>query len=270
MYNRSFHFIPSHRKEFFRKLNHLSADHFVIDLEDGVPETLLDIGKKNILEFANNCKNKNIWIRVHNEESEYFNDDLQFVEKFPNWGIIIPKFKPKSWEKYILFKKKIILIESLMDLNQILLFSNELKKMDLFAIGLGLEDMLTGFYQNNESLKNLINHIRANFISINKSICNILLDGVFTNYKDNELFYEDCKKSLSYGYSGRFSIHPNQISIINNIYNINEDDYKYAQKIISLSKQKDYPGYSIIDGMLLTPPKIEKSKTILSKGLNDE
>lgn len=133
MYNRSFHFIPSHRKEFFRKLNHLSADHFVIDLEDGVPETLLDIGKKNILEFANNCKNKNIWIRVHNEESEYFNDDLQFVEKFPNWGIIIPKFKPKSWEKYILFKKKIILIESLMDLNQILLFSNELKKNGLIC-----------------------------------------------------------------------------------------------------------------------------------------
>ena len=45
MLDRSFHFIPSHRTEYFKKINTLAADHIIIDLEDGVPEDRIDKGK---------------------------------------------------------------------------------------------------------------------------------------------------------------------------------------------------------------------------------
>jgi len=266
MSDRSFHFIPSHRTEYFKKINNLSADHIIIDLEDGVPEDRIDKGKANILKYVKNSTLKNIWIRIHDEESKYFDDDLDFLMKLPGIGVVIPKFRPDNWKKYPINKKKIILIENLMDLNRISLFSNELIRMNLFAVGLGLEDMLTDFYQSNESLINLINQIKAHFIIINKPICSMLLDGVFTNYRDNELFDKDCQGSILFGFNGRFSIHPNQIDIINKIYNVNEDDYKYAQKIISLSKNENNLGYSIVNGTLITPPKIAKSKTIINTG----
>jgi citrate lyase subunit beta / citryl-CoA lyase len=266
MPDRSFHFIPSHRTDYLKKINNLSADHIIIDLEDGVPEHLIDQGKENILKYVKNSTLKNIWIRIHDEESKHSDDDLDFLMNLPDIGVVIPKFRPANWNKYPINKKKIILIESLMDLNRISFFSNELIRMKLFAIGLGLEDMLTDFYQSNESLINLINQIKAHFIIINKPICSILLDGVFTNYRDKELFDEDCQDSFLFGFNGRFSIHPNQIEIINKIYNVNEDDYKYAQKIISLSKNEKNSGYSVVNGTLMTPPKIAKSKTIIKVG----
>ena len=266
MPDRSFHFIPSHRTEYLKKINNLPSDHIIIDLEDGVPEHLIDQGKENILKYIKNCTLKNIWVRIHDEESKYFEKDLSFIDQLPDVGVVIPKFKPDNWKKYPINKKKIILIEDLRDLNRISFFANELNRMNLFAIGLGLEDMLTDFYQSNESLINLINQIKAHFIIINKPICSTLLDGVFTNYRDNELFDEDCQGSFLFGFNGRFSIHPNQIDIINKIYNVNEDDYKYAQKIISLSKNENNLGYSIVNGILITPPKIAKSKTIINTG----
>lgn len=270
MSERSFHFIPSHRVEYLKKINNLSSDHIIIDLEDGVPEHLIDKGKENILKYIKNCPLKNIWVRIHNEESKYFEMDLNFIGQLPNVGIVIPKFNPENWAKYPDNKKKIIIIETLRDLNQILIFSKELMRMNLFAIGLGLEDMLTDFYQSNELLKKLIDQIKTHFIIVSKPICNILLDGVFTNYKDKKLFDDDCQKSFSLGYNGRFSIHPDQISIINRIFNVNEDDYTHAQKIISLSKNENNPGYSIVEGELITPPKIAKSKTIINtRGKNE-
>ena len=81
-----------------------------------------------------------------------------------------------------------------------------------------------------------------------------------------ELFDKDCQGSFLLGFDGRFSIHPNQIDIINKIYNVNEDDYEYAQKIISLSKNEKNSGYSVVNGTLMTPPKIAKSKTIIKVG----
>jgi len=266
MPNRSFHFIPSHRAEYLKKINNLPSDHIIIDLEDGVPESLIDKGKENILKYVKNCTLKNIWVRIHDEESKYFEKDMRFIDQLLDVGVVIPKFKPENWGKYLKKKKKIVLIETLSDLNQILFYSNELKGMNLFAIGLGLEDMLTDFYQSNESLKKLINQIKTHFIILTKPICNLLLDGIYTNYKDNKLFDDDCYRSFSLGFNGRFSIHPNQISIINKTFNVNEDDYKYAQKIISLSKKENKPGYSIVNGVLITPPKLAKSKTIINAG----
>jgi citrate lyase subunit beta / citryl-CoA lyase len=275
MADKSFHFIPSHRAEYFSKIKYISADHIIFDLEDGVPQNLIYKGKENILNFINNLGSSNnnlnnIWIRIHDIESKHFKNDLEFIRQLPDIGLIIPKFKPCDWKNYPINKKKIILIESLDDLNQISLFSNELKKINLFAMGLGLEDMLSEFYQPNESLKYLTNQIKAYFVITNKPICSILLDCVFTNYRDNILFNDDCQDSFSFGFNGRFSIHPNQIDIINNTYIVGVNAYKHAQKIISLSKNSSHTGYSIIDGVLITPPKVAKSKTILKKGSTHE
>ena len=37
MFERSFHFVPSHKKKYFANLQEVGADCLVFDLEDGVP-----------------------------------------------------------------------------------------------------------------------------------------------------------------------------------------------------------------------------------------
>ena len=213
---------------------------------------------------------QNIWVRIHNNESTHFQNDLEFMNQLNDVGIVIPKFNPSNWKKYPIDTKKIILIETIRDLFDVSNFTNVLREINIFAIGFGLEDMLTDFYQSNKSLYKLINFLKGYFIICNKPICNNLLDSVYTGYNDKGSFEVNCHESYSFGFSGRFSIHPKQLGIINKTYDINEDVYNHAKRIVSLAGQNHHLGYSIKDGILLTPPKLAKSKTIINKGLENE
>ena len=261
MANRSFHFIPAHKIHLFKKINELNSDHYIFDLEDAVPEELKDLARHNLRDFFKNNSTENCWIRINEAGSKFFSSDLKLLNCFKAMGVVIPKFQINS-QAYVALGafKKILIIEDLKCLNG-------LAYADLpgntYGLGLGLEDMLTGFVQTSETLKPLIIDIRLQFVKSVKSHALPVIDGVFTDYQNIDAFVSDCYKSLSYGFDARFSIHPNQISAINENYKANTELAAWANKITELCNKFGSPGYQVIEGVLITPPKLEKAKTIL-------
>jgi len=270
MKNRSFHFIPAHKIAFFDKINFLNADHIIFDLEDGVPENEIELARKNILNYSTEDSDSSFWIRIHELGSKFYQDDLNLIKNLKNIGIVIPKFRPSSILEFPQYLKKIVLIESLEDLTDLSFEKANLQKANLFGIGLGLEDMLTDFFQKNEDLEGLIKHIKSQFVINSKSFVQILISGVFTDYKNTLGLKKESLENYGLGFDGCFSIHPSQIEIINKIFDISKENLEQAKKIMTLPKDNKNPGYSIIDGVLITPPKLAKAKTIIKRGENNE
>ena len=261
MFNRSFHFIPAHKKHLFIKLKDLSSDHYLFDLEDAVPENLKIESRDNLLDFFSKNSTKNCWIRINDINSKQFQDDLELIKKIEAIGVVIPKYQiNESSYSELGNYRKILIIEDLKTLNGI---ANAKLPYNTFGLGLGLEDMLSIFTQKNDVIKPLIDDIKLQFVKSVKINDVKAIDGVFTNYKDTESFCCDCAESVSFGFDGKFSIYPTQIGIINNSYKIDENSIKWARKIVALCQSNSLPGYQIIDGVLITPPKLEKAKTIL-------
>jgi len=262
MLSRSFHFIPAHKFELLNKIKELNSDHFILDLEDGVPSDFKNVARENIKKL--NLKNKkgNFWVRINDINSIHFKNDIELILGLSNIGVVIPKYELdlsiyQDLSKY----RKILLIE---DLKSLIHLSDISTENNIFGFGLGLEDILSEFPRKNSTLGALINNIKLNFVQAVKSRKLVVIDGVFTDYKNISELRIDCTNSQSFGFDGKFCIHPLQIPIINEVFAIPDDEIQWAKKIISLCNIEDSPGYKIINGILVTPPKLLKAKTILN------
>ncbi len=262
---RSFQFIPADKRNNIAKISILKADQYILDLEDSVSVENKEIARDNIREFLSKQDNiNNLWIRCNSISSEEFNLDSTLFKKFPNLGIVIPKVENEDQLDFlteISSTNVIILIESFKGLENIsFLASNPRIK----GFGLGLEDMLTSFPRSSQDLVGLINGIYNKFIVTVKQYDKFCISGITPNYKNKVDLIEDCQKELSFGFDGKFSIHPSQIESINEFFSFSEKQVKWATRIIELSMKNENIGYSIIEGELVTPPKIKKAKKILS------
>ncbi len=262
---RSFHFIPADNLKFLDNINKLSADNFILDLEDSVDQKNKNIARENIENFLKGTKDfSNIWIRSNSSDSDEFSKDIELLKKYPKGGLVLPKVETIQDVNSITSQIKnrlIILIESFLGLNNI---NTLIDNQQVVGLGLGLEDMLINLPRNESELSELLRGIYQKFILSVKITNKYCFAGITSNYKNEEQLIDDCNKAVSYGFDGKFSIHPSQIWTINKIFSISQENIAWAENIGKISKLDESLGYQIISGMLITPPKIKKAKTILS------
>lgn len=263
MYNRSFHFIPAHKSKFYKKYKTVGADHYIFDLEDSVPGEQKEGARNKLIQFFSIEMFPNFWIRINDLNSNEFRKDELLLMKFPDIGVVLPKIN-KPIEKYdaeiLKNRKKIILIENFEALEHLPIILNG---KNIFAVGLGLEDMLSPLVIANNLLTDLTKYIHLKFICIIKAKNILVIDGISNNINDTEKLIDECRDIRNMGFDGKFTIHPNQVETINSEFDISSDMKKWAEKIKLKTELKPDIGYIKIDEEIVTPPKIEKAKKIM-------
>ncbi|MBI9032057.1 hypothetical protein JEZ13_08680 [bacterium] len=262
---RTFHFVPADKAKYISNINVLNADHIILDLEDSVDLINKDIARDKVDYLLGNTKDLfRIWIRCNSIDSAEFSKDIKLIRKYPQVGLVLPKVETIEDVKSItsqINNRLIVLIESFHSLNNITsIVDNE----QVIGLGLGLEDMLINIPRSESELSGLIQGIYQKFILSAKMFNKFCLAGITSNYKSKDQLVHDCNKAISYGFDGKFSIHPNQIEIINKIFSLAQERVDWALEVQQLSNLDESLGYQIISGKLITPPKIKKAKTILS------
>lgn len=263
--DRSFHFIPANKKNFFDRVPDLEADQIIFDLEDAVPQKDKDEARTNLFNYLKTYESKKFWIRCNPIKNNEFVKDLFVLNTFPNIGIVLPKIENVAEikkHKTLLNRKKIILIESFHGLMNM---KNILDSLDIYATGLGLEDMFSGILIENAKLNTLSKFVRLYFVCIAKAFNTLTIDGISNNFTHRSDLITECKFVRELGFDAKFSIHPFQINIINNEFKIDEELIHWAQRIKDLTDFQTGFGYTKIDGEVITPPKIEKAKNIITK-----
>ncbi len=262
---RSFHFVPVDKAKYISNINVLNADHIILDLEDSVDLTNKDIARDKVDNLLGNTKDLfRMWIRCNPIDSDEFSKDIKLLKKYPKVGLVLPKVDSIQDVKPItsqINNRLIILIESFLSLNNI---NTLVDSKQVLGFGLGLEDMLINLPRSEAELPELLQGIYHKFILSTKIRNKYCLAGITSNYKSKDQLVHDCRKAISYGFDGKFSIHPDQIEIINKMFSLSQESVAWAEDIKHLSNLDESLGYQIISGKLITPPKIKKAKTILS------
>lgn len=262
--NRSLHFIPADNHKFLEKSKGINADVLIYDLEDAVSNTNKGLARDNISNLKINANNA--FIRVNSFDSNWIEEDLKLIKTLSkNVGIILPK--AQSVDDFISIKKqigrdvKIIpLIEDFTSLSECLII---LRHPLVFAAGLGVEDLLSSLPFTNDDLGLLIDNLRFELIKCSRACGVIPIDLISTETNNMKQFQSECIRSRSMGFTSKFSIHPNQVSIINDVFSPNKEELKWANNILNHSKDEN-SGYKMHpDGILTTPPKIKKALNIL-------
>lgn len=254
---RSLLFVPAIEK-YLSKISNLSADAFIIDLEDSILDSKKDIAiaeTKKILK-ANNL-NKDVFIRINKEN---FEEEIQQLSNYNFCGYMIPKVEEVALlnrvDTLVSKNKKIIaLIESpkgIVNLDEIL------SKNIVSYLAFGAEDYQSFF--NFEFDDRAMLYPRSKLVTYAYAYNLQVFDTVSLNYKDLTKLFKEVEESRKMGFTGKLAIHPSQIEMINQTFQVqNLEFYKYVLNEYNRSKNAVIE----INGRLYERPHIKKIKKFL-------
>jgi citrate lyase subunit beta / citryl-CoA lyase len=259
---RSFHFIPGDKTQYIEKIDLLDADYFIFDLEDAVSPENKQGARKNTAAFLKSVKNGRFFVRINPVGTEEYEKDILCLKLFNDLNVVIPKVIStdciKKVTSRISVKKIVVLIESFEGLDII-------RNIDfnIFAAGLGLEDMLSELPFSNCNLNVLSSAVKTEFVLNCRKNGITPIDGIPSDIFDTASLKSECEYARSLGFEGKFSVHPSHIPVINNGFYPDKDEIEWAENVKNETGFVNRGYYRSSSGEILTPPKFLKAKKIL-------
>lgn len=92
------------------------------------------------------------------------------------------------------------------------------------------------------------------------------VDTVFTDLRDREGFAASARRALAAGYQGKMCIHPDQVSITNDVFTPGAAEVARAQAVVAAFAAAEATGSASIqlDGQFIDYPIVERARRILA------
>jgi len=242
-------FVPATHKALFEIVcegKYKALKSVLIDAEDGIDEKDLEKAKEQIQKLLIQYEKKELHLFLRPKDVECLEEllSMEGVEKVD--GFILPKFSLQNSAKYLqlLEKKEFYIMPSIEGLE---LFEREklktlrdilLKyKKKILLVRFGLEDMLKQLGMKRSSDLSVFDYsvtsnVLGELLSLFKSSGFAVSGGVYPYFKNTDGFIKDVKRDLREGLFSKTLIHPKQITLTNELYKVDEEEYLWAKAIV--------------------------------------
>ena len=263
---RSFIFTPGLQPEMFPKALASGADMVCIELEDGIAMKDKDEARKNTIEALKSLEVKNdveLVVRLNCQRTKNGLLDLEAIasNKLKVKAIMLPKVKTPD---EITFIDDMLTdcgldtdLHVIMETNQALesIYDIAHSSDRIVALYFGGEDMAAELRVENK-LENLV-YARSRLVHAGASKGVDVIDVPYLNLEDMEGMKKEAQFVKNLGFTGKGSIHPKQISILNEIFTPSEEEISKAKKIMDQFKKANTV-LVVIDGKLIERPVLRE------------
>ena len=269
---RSFIFTPGLKPEMYPKALKSGTDMVCIELEDGIAPQDKEIARNLALKlFQEKQENDGVEriLRINCLREKFGIDDVQAILSTPNHppALMIPKVKKP--DEIILLDNLLsekghhcrihVIIETNEGLENAYQIANCSNRID--ALFFGGVDMSAELRCENKWEPLL--YARSRIVHAAASAGIDAIDVPYLDLEDLEGMRKEAILAKELGFSGKGSIHPKQIPILNDVFTPSELSIKKAQKIVSVF-EKANTGLVVIDGKLIEKPVLREMYRILS------
>ena len=263
---RSFIFTPGLRPEMFPKAIASGADMVCIELEDGIAFKDKDEAREKTIKALKTLEIKNdveLVIRFNCQRTKSGLLDLEaFISSKINFkAIMLPKVKTPDEIKFI----DDLLTDSGLDTDlHVIMETNEAlesiydiaqSSKRIVALYFGGEDMAAELRVKNK-FENLI-YARSKLVHAGASVGVDVIDVPYLDLENMDGMKMEAQNVKDLGFTGKGSIHPKQISILNEIFTPSQDEISKAKKIVD-QFNKANTGLVVIDGKLIEKPVLRE------------
>ena len=263
---RSFIFTPGLQPEMFPKALASGADMVCIELEDGIAMKDKDEARKNTIEALKTLEIKNdveLVVRLNCQRTKNGLLDLEAIasNKLKIKAIMLPKVKTPDEIKFIDDMLTDCSLDTdlhvIMETNQALesIYDIAHSSDRIVALYFGGEDMAAELRVENK-LENLV-YARSRLVHAGASKGVDVIDVPYLNLEDMEGMKKEAQFVKNLGFTGKGSIHPKQITILNEIFTPSEEEINKAKKIMDQFKKAN-TGLVVIDGKLIERPVLRE------------
>ncbi len=263
---RSFIFTPGLKPEMFSKAIASGADMVCIELEDGIAIKDKDEARKNTIDALKTLEVKNdveLVVRINCQRTKFGLLDLEaFISsKFKVKALMLPKVKTPE---------EITFIDDLLtdcnldtDLHVIMETNEALENIydiahaseRIVALYFGGVDMAAELRVENKP-ENLV-YARSKLVHAGASVGVDVIDVPYLDLENMGGLKKEAEFVKNLGFTGKGSIHPKQINILNEIFTPSQKEISHAKKIIDQFNKSD-TGLVVIDGKLIEKPVLRE------------
>tara|TARA_Y100001954_G_scaffold59401_1_gene64254 strand:+ start:43067 stop:43915 length:849 start_codon:yes stop_codon:yes gene_type:complete len=268
---RSFIFCPGNKPDMIPKALSSGADMVCIDLEDAIIPEHKDISRSSTIRAFEDISIPNgveTLIRINDVNSKDGKEDIKAILESVNTasGLMLPKIQ--NVNEIIDLEKKIKLANKNLNLHIIIETNKGLENawniaqssVLIKSLLFGGVDMSADLGCNGDWMSLLYARSRVVHAAAGAGIDSI--DVPFLDLEDMEGMRQEAQKSKNLGFSGKGSIHPKQIALLNKVFTPSESEIEYANKVIKAFNEAS-DGLVVVDGKLIEKPVLRTAlKTI--------
>lgn len=280
--------------EMMEKAASSDADEVMLDLEDAVAPSEKKNAREKIVDAIHkfDWSDKVIAVRINDLDTPNAYGDL--VEVVEGAGehidtIIVPKIKRsddiymvekllkqiednKDIENDIGIETLIEETEALQNVDEIAATGDRLEALIFgpgdYSASQGVQLKSIGAHDDEGAYPGDIWHyVRNQIVVAARSNGLDAIDGPYGDFSDPEGYREECVRSSTLGFVGKWAIHPSQIEIANEVYKPDEDQVEHAQKVVQAMEEGTESGQGAVqvDGEMLDEASVRSARRTLER-----
>ena len=288
MARRSLHFVPGGNEKMMAKAITLPADALILDLEDAVPPGLKAATRPIVRQWLGDLDfgGRERWVRMNPIATGLGRADLEDTIAARPDGYVIPKPRhatdvrevaqlldaleprhgiPSGTTRLVVIATETP--EGLLNIHEIATATPR-----TVAISWGIEDLgaamglprtrdADGRYLDIPRYARVMCAIAAAAAGVEA------IDTVYTDFADLEGLRRECEDGVAMGFSGKISIHPNQIPVINAAFTPSAAELEEARELVRLCEQHMQRGIYAFTyrGQMVDAPHLARARKVITR-----
>lgn len=279
--SRSLLFLPGNNPNMLINAGCLGADAVIFDLEDAVSPAEKDSARilvRNTMKYMDLACEK--IVRINSVDTSFWKEDLdEMLPEHPN-NILLPKTAMPSdvltVDAYITEKEKefglkagsvgiIALIETALGVENAFLIASSSKRVK--ALFLGAEDLTADLQCKRTKEGREIEYARTRLVVAARAAGIDVYDTPFTDVNDDEGIIKDAELAKALGFTGKASISPRHVDVINDVFSPTLPEIDYAYEVIDAINRAKAEGKGAISlrGKMIDAPIVARAERTIAQ-----
>ena len=278
---RSMLFLPGNTPNMLINGNCLGSDAVIFDLEDAVSPAEKDAARilvRNTLRYMDFRGCETI-IRINSTDTPYWKADLEAMMPQKPQLILLPKtgsprdiLEVDAWmselEDRLGMERNTVglmaLIETALGVENAFAIATASERVK--ALFLGAEDLTADLQCKRTKEGREIEYARTRLVAAARAAGVEVYDTPFTDVNDDEGIWTDAKLAKALGFTGKASISPRHVEVINQVFSPTEKEIDYAYEVmeaIALAAQQGR-GVIALRGKMIDAPIVARARQTIA------
>lgn len=282
---RTLHFVPGANERMLEKSLTLEADSLVLDLEDAVTPENKDEARQVVAGWLREVEfgRQERTVRMNSLQTSWGLSDLEVTMEHPPDAFLVPKIRSledveevdhhlsRLEQKYGHRQGQVRLILIATETPQGVLNLGSLtgcSRVD--ALTWGAEDLSAalGAKRNRDAegqLLEVFRYCRTMTLLAAKAGGAQAIDSVFVDVGNPEGLRRECEESAAMGYTGKITIHPSQVPIVNDAFTPSPEEIAEARELVEAFVENRASGRMAFRfrGQMVDVPHLERARRLL-------
>ena len=284
---RSAHFVPGANEKMLHKSIDTAADCLILDLEDAVVPARKDAAREVVSEWLRDIdfRGKERTIRMNPLDTPWGLQDLEVTMRHPPDAYVVPKVSSldqlqtisnelSRWEQtygHPAGQVGLILVSTETPLGALNIGSfSQCERV--ISMSWGAEDLSAalGAPRNRRpdgSYLDVYKHCRTMTLLSAAAGEVQPMDTVWVDLNDTEGLRRECQEVAWMGFTGKITIHPNQIDIVNEVFSPDPATVDEARRLVEAFAEAEKEGLMAInfEGKMVDVPHLTRARKTLAK-----